>query len=332
MSWLQVANLTAKIADHTALENINFGLNAGEKLGIMGHTGSGKSTLLRAIAGLVQPNSGAVYLNGERIAGPMEKLIPGHPKIAYLSQYFELRPNYFVHEQLEYANTLPSNDAKAIYDVCQIAHLLGRKTTELSGGERQRIALARLLTMQPQLLLLDEPFSHLDHEHRQVIKQVIESAAHRFNLACILVSHEPADVLPWANRMLIIEKGRLAADGSPMQLYHHPTTPSQALLLGEALLATPVQYALLSGQQWNNTEPNRLFVIRPEHLEINTHEGRVEAVLVKASFMGSFWKLQLQATGFNQPIVAYSKNNDQIKGAKVFISANKQHFWEVKMQ
>ncbi|MCU0375907.1 MAG: ABC transporter ATP-binding protein, partial [Chitinophagaceae bacterium] len=263
MSWLQVADLTANISGRAAIANISFGLNEGEKLGIMGHTGSGKSTLLRAIAGLVQPYSGAAYLGGEKIAGPLEKLIPGHPKIAYLSQYFELRPNYFVHEQLEYANTLQPEEATEIYEVCQIAHLLSRKTTELSGGERQRIALARLLTMQPQLLLLDEPFSHLDHEHRQVIKQVIETAAQRFKLACILVSHEPADVLPWADRMLIIENGRLAADSSPMQLYHNPATPSQALLLGEALLANPQQLAQLTGQAFGYAGPHSLFLIRP---------------------------------------------------------------------
>lgn len=157
----------------------------------------------------MQPDEGSVVFEGQRVEGPLETLIPGHPRMGYLSQYFELRPNFYVHEILEYANELPEKEANQLYELCEITHLRQRKTHQLSGGEKQRIALARLLSKKPSLLLLDEPFSHLDLPHRKTIKQVIENAAKAIGFSTILVSHEPADILPWAHRILFIRSGRL---------------------------------------------------------------------------------------------------------------------------
>ena len=329
MNWLHVTNLSVKIAGRTAIQDVTLSLNKGQKLGIMGHTGSGKSTLLKAIGGLAQCSTGAVYLDGEKVPGPLEKLIPGHPKIAYLSQYFELRPNYFVHEQLEYANTLQPEEAADIYEVCQIANLLGRKTTELSGGERQRIALARLLTMQPQLLLLDEPFSHLDFEHRQVIKQVIERAVRHFGLTCVLVSHEPADVLPWAEKLAIIEDGRLVAFDNPYDIYQRPATRSQALLLGEAFFLTGSELSLIT-QTPTSAISSDTFLLRPEWLEVCEKNGTVTCTVESVSFLGHFCRINLFCNTINKHLAAFTKKNEWVAGTKVFISANKQQFWTIK--
>src|SRR5687767_9414768 len=170
MSLLKLSAITKYKDGEAVLKDISFSVQKHQKTAIAGATGSGKTTLLKIIAGLVQPDAGEVLFENLRVPGPDEKLIPGHPAIAYLSQHFELRNNYRVEEVLEYANTLPPEESKRLYEICHISHLLQRKTDQVSGGEKQRIALAKLLTTSPRLLLLDEPFSNLDMRHRNVLK------------------------------------------------------------------------------------------------------------------------------------------------------------------
>src|SRR5580692_2230502 len=156
------------LAPEGGLSGISFVQQKGQKLALAGATGSGKSTLLKMIAGLLQPDEGEIWLDGQRVRGPLETLVPGHPGVAYLSQHFELWNNYRVGEILSYANDLSDEEAGTLYEMCRIDRLLGRRTDQLSGGERQRIALARLLVKPPRLLLLDEPYSNLDRIHKEI--------------------------------------------------------------------------------------------------------------------------------------------------------------------
>ncbi|MFZ1312811.1 MAG: ATP-binding cassette domain-containing protein [Chitinophagaceae bacterium] len=158
MSMLKVSGISKAGKENILVSNISFTQQPLQNIAIVGETGSGKTTLLKMIAGLVQPTSGEIIFDNKKVTGPYDQLIPGHPGIAYLSQYFELRNNYWVHEVLEMANKLSDREANTIFSVCQVNHLLGRRTDELSGGEKQRIALARVLISSPKLLLLDEPF------------------------------------------------------------------------------------------------------------------------------------------------------------------------------
>ena len=143
MSWLVVKSVSKSFKEPLVLNDIHLQVAQGERLAIAGETGSGKSTLLKIIAGLIQPDTGTIFFQGVRVLGPEEKLLPGHDKIGYLSQHFELLNNYRVEEVLEMKTVLPAAEAHRIFVLCDIVHLLARKTTELSGGERQRVALAR---------------------------------------------------------------------------------------------------------------------------------------------------------------------------------------------
>ena len=226
-----------------ALQNISFTLGKNQRLAIAGETGSGKSTLLKMIAGLATIPAGphnVVFFEGIRVSGPLERLIPGQPGIAYLSQHFELWHNYRVAEVLEYNNDLEPADAQQLFQLCHIDHLLGRRTDQLSGGERQRIALARLLVRPPRLLLLDEPFSNLDMIHKRTLKQVIQNIAQRFDIALILVSHDPYDTLTWADKLLVLKDGRIVQQGSPREVYANPADEYVAGLLGDYTLADGV--------------------------------------------------------------------------------------------
>ncbi|MFZ9742960.1 MAG: ATP-binding cassette domain-containing protein [Chitinophagaceae bacterium] len=195
--------------EHYTLQPLSFTLNKGERLGLMGETGSGKTTLLKMIAGLIQPSEGAVFYEGKKVKGPEEVLLPGHPKIGYLSQHFELLNNYYVHEILDMYVKCTEEEAQSLYATCKVDHLLTRRTNQISGGERQRIALAKTLVSNPSLLLLDEPFSNLDGINKKLMHEAINVIFSKKNLNCIMVSHNPAEILPWAERVMILQAGRL---------------------------------------------------------------------------------------------------------------------------
>ena len=241
---LKVSGISKQVGKDFALQEISFIQQSHQKIAIAGATGSGKTTLLKIIGGRAQADSGEVFFENKRVPGLAEKLIPGHPGIAYLSQHFELRNNYRVEEELAYTNSLSDKKAAAIYKVCRIDHLLQRKTDQLSGGERQRIALARLLTAAPRLLLLDEPFSNLDPIHKNNLKAVIHDIGEKLKITCILVSHDPLDTLSWADEILVLQDGRLLQRGSPERVYRQPVSEHAAGLFGKYNLLDPVQAAV----------------------------------------------------------------------------------------
>jgi ABC-type sugar transport system ATPase subunit len=306
MPLLSVNNIAKQFADGTVLQ-AHFQLRQGDKLAIAGETGSGKTTLMKIIAGLEQPDSGEIFFDNEKVWGPNFQLIAGHKGIAYLSQYFELRNHYRVHELLDYANKMEATAAQAIFNWCRIDHLLQRKSNELSGGERQRIALARLLIGQPKLLVLDEPFSNLDRMHKLLIKEVLSEVTNQLNLTCIMVAHEPADILPWANQIMLLRNGKVVQQGTPKQLYNQPEDVYCAGLLGE--------YNLLkdkSGQQ---------FIIRPEDLSVstNTLPGSYACVVHQVLFLGDAYLLKLRLEN-GAMVKAKTLNSSFQTGDALFIS------------
>lgn len=286
MSFLQVTDLVKQGKKDFVLNGISFVLPQFHRLAIAGETGSGKSTLLKIIAGLIQPDSGSVVLDGERILGPAEKLVPGHHSIAYLSQHFELPHSLRVGQTLEYANALSTENAELIYQVCRIDHLLQRRTDELSGGERQRIAIARLLVASPRLLLLDEPYSNLDMVRKTTLKQVIVDVGQQLGISCILVSHDPDDTLPWADEIIIMKGGEVVQKGTPSDVYNSPVNEYAAGLLG--------RFSVIDGGMFlQNSQTEKLFV-RPEGFEITANEkGASSGVVMESLFMGSHYELNV---------------------------------------
>jgi iron(III) transport system ATP-binding protein len=285
MHLLDVAHVSKTIGTQAVLKDISFTLREGENLVIGGATGSGKSTLLKIIAGLMQPDAGEAQFRGKHIPGPLEKLIPGHPSIAYLSQHFELRNNYRVEELLEMANKLTDIAYASIIDICQIGHLLSRRTDQLSGGEKQRIATARLLLGDPELLLLDEPYSNLDLLHRQVMKEVIRDISRRDNVTCILVSHDPADTLNWADRMMFIRDGHWVQEGRPEDLYRRPADAYVAGLLGPYMPISAEEAHRFGLLLANPTDRGQLYA-RPEDFRLVGEGEGARAVVNDIRFAG----------------------------------------------
>ncbi|MCF1713651.1 ABC transporter ATP-binding protein [Flavihumibacter sp. RY-1] len=293
---LEVQEISVRIGDRMVLYPISLELRPGQKLAVAGETGSGKSTLLKAIAGLQNLKSGAVYLQGERVEEAWEKLIPGHRKIAYLSQHFELRNNYRVQEILNYAEKVTEQEAAEIYRLCQIDHLLNRKTDQLSGGERQRIAMARLLVGAPILFLLDEPFSNLDALHKQTMKQVMLDLGKAMQINWVLVSHDPGDWLSWADELLILREGRQLQKGNPASLFYAPEDEYTAGLLGT--------YSVLNASEWEQLSGERLEfpkIIRPAQLQLSTvNTAPLKGYVKETEFVGYGYLLTVELESGNR--------------------------------
>lgn len=312
MSLLNVSGVSKKERDEFLVRSINFIQEASEKIAIAGATGSGKTTLLKIIAGLIQPDEGAVLFEGIRIKGPLEKLLPGHPQIAYLSQNFELRNNYRVEELLQIANKLSDSDASLVYEICRIDHLLKRKSNELSGGERQRIAFAKALVTSPKLLLLDEPFSNLDAIHRGILKSVINDIDERLNTTCILVSHDPSDLLSWADQIIVLNGGKIIQRGSPEEVYKHPVNEYAAALFGKYNSVSPELIRLFP-----SLENDVRRFIRPGDFRISIENNGVQSKVQRSSFLGTYHEAEINISGHQIIVISDYELNE---GESVFIS------------
>lgn len=294
MALLKVAAISKEINGNQVLQEISFSQKKFQKLAIVGESGSGKSTLLKIIGGLVQPDSGDVLFENKHVEGPNEKLIPGHPKMAYLSQHFELRNNYRVEEILEYANTLPEQEAQTLYEICHISHLLKRKTDQVSGGEKQRIAMARLLTGAPKLFLLDEPFSNLDILHRNTLRTVIKAMGEKLGITCLMVSHDPADALSWADEIIVMKSGQIVQQGTPEKIYRQPVNDYVAGLFGKFNVLTKAQAAAFGEIPQGYGNGKKLF-IRPEafNLVVKKSKTSVAGKVTDIVFLGSGYEIEV---------------------------------------
>ena len=319
MALLSVNHISKTENGNVLVQDVSFELEPLQKIAIAGATGSGKTSLLKMIAGLLQPVSGEIKLDNQRVVGPNDQLLPGHQKIAYLSQYFELRNNYRVHELLEMNNKIDDSIAQKIYTVCQISHLLKRRTDQLSGGERQRIVLAGLLTGSPILLLLDEPFSNLDATHKAVIKSVIKDIGEQLAITCIMVSHDAADILSWADRILVMKAGVVIQDTTPKEVYYHPVNEYAAGLFGT--------YNVINESLFNDMGieyDGKQKFIRPEQFVIaSANFYSLSGTLMQKMFFGSHYILFVAVKG---QIIQVRANDDGFALGDVVYLTIKWHY------
>ncbi len=319
MTFLSVSRVTRKFDRHVAVKDVTFEQRRHQKVAVAGETGSGKSTLLKIIAGLVQPSKGQVLFEGSRVQGPEETLVPGHPGIAYLSQHFELPKFLRVGQVLEYANMLSEKEAGDLFSLCQINHLLERKTDQLSGGEKQRIAICRLLIGSPRLLLLDEPFAHLDIAHRDSLQRVINDIGNRLKITVTLVSHDPADLLSWADKIVVLRAGRVIQKGTPVTLYHLPADEYVAGLFGH--------YNVLNRSQAEQLgiKGKRKLLVRPEHLRLTLTGSRNRAGVVdQVQFIGTHSVVEVTFSGAR--LITHTDRNGLSPGDRVYVSLDKRIF------
>ncbi|WP_411029233.1 ABC transporter ATP-binding protein [Spongiimicrobium sp. 3-5] len=236
---LQIANVSFAYDEAPVLADISFEVGKGEHLSIIGESGCGKSTLLKIVYGLLHINVGEVFWNETRVMGPLYSLVPGEPYMKYLSQDFDLMPFTTVRENVsQYLSVFDLEEmerrTQELLKMIEMEAFANTKVKNLSGGQQQRVALARVLAQEPEILLLDEPFSHIDNFRKNGLRRKLFAYLKKQGITCLTATHDYNDVLPFADRVIVLKDQHIIADEPTTALYQNPKSLYIASLFGEA--------------------------------------------------------------------------------------------------
>lgn len=240
---IEVNNLVKQFGAFKALDHVSLKVETGELLALLGPSGSGKTTLLRIIAGLDWPDSGSVHFDGQDALSRGA----GERNVGFVFQHYALFRHMSVFENVAFGlrvqprATRPSEDkirsrVKELLDLVQLDWLADRYPSQLSGGQRQRIALARALAIEPRILLLDEPFGALDAKVRKELRRWLRQLHDEIHVTSIFVTHDQEEALEVANRVVVMDKGRIEQVGSPDEVYDHPASAFVHGFIGESIV------------------------------------------------------------------------------------------------
>jgi sulfate transport system ATP-binding protein len=237
---IEVSRLTKRFGSFVALDDVSFTVGQGELLALLGPSGSGKTTLLRIIAGLEHADSGSVLFDGNDAASRDAR----DRGVGFVFQHYALFRHMSVFENVAFGlrvrpraeRPAESEIRRRVNDLLalvQLDYLGGRYPSQLSGGQRQRVALARALAVEPKLLLLDEPFGALDAKVRQELRRWLRRLHAEFHLTSVFVTHDQEEALELANRVVVMNDGKIEQDGAPEEVVEHPATPFVVNFLGQ---------------------------------------------------------------------------------------------------
>ncbi len=280
------------------LSGIDFDLKPGQILGLVGPSGAGKSTLLKIIAGLLDADSGTVKLGKEQIVRPKNLLIPGHPEVQLVNQDFELDLFHTVRENIVLkANYLPKNECNELVDelldIFELNHLTQQIAKTLSGGEQQRLALARALAMEPKVILLDEPFAHVDAHLKSRISNYLMALKKIRKTIFILVTHDGQEVLSLADQIAFFSEGKIQRIDAPEAFYFAPSDTYEGLFFGDL----------------NVIKRNKKQILfRPTEfsLDLDKEGEEFEIKFIRKSFCGPYYQ-NFFKVGKKESIVLYHK-------------------------
>ncbi len=266
--------------EKTILKDINLKINTGNYIALLGESGCGKSTLLELIYGLMDLKYGEIFYYETKLRGPKFNIIPGHPFMKYLAQDFSLMPYTTAAENVgEFLSNIYKDKKQTrireLLEVVDMSDFANIKVKNLSGGQKQRVAIARVLAKEPKILLLDEPFSHIDNFRKNNLRRKLFSYLKSKNITCIVATHDSTDALSFADKVYIIKNSKIIAHGTPDDIYHKPETKYVASFFNEV-----------------NEIPNNLLdlsikgtsLFYPEQIKI------VDTSILKATVINSYFK------------------------------------------
>jgi sulfate transport system ATP-binding protein len=323
---IEVRNISKTFGAFTALKNVSLAIAEGELVALLGPSGSGKTTLLRIIAGLESANPGAetaVLFNGENLTSLSAK----ERGVGFVFQHYALFRHMSVFENIAFGLRVRPKETRPpeaeirrrvqeLLGLIQLENLAQRFPSQLSGGQRQRVALARALAIEPRVLLLDEPFGALDAKVRQGLRRWLRKLHKEITVTTVLVTHDQDEALEVADRVVVMNQGRIEQAGTPEEVFHHPANEFVMDFLGQVNLF----HARVEGQ------PKRMLV-RPFDLEIvreGSGDEAVRARVTRINAAGSAVKVEL-ATESGETILVESPH-DRIRslglnvGDDVFVS------------
>jgi len=317
MSAVKINNLSHSINNQLVLKNINIDLEKDKIACILGPSGCGKTTLLKLIAGLEKVETGNILLNNIIVSSNNYHLQTEKRKIGFLFQDYALFPHLTVRENLNFAvndNKILKHDIDDIIQIIKLPNSLQKYPHELSGGEQQRVALARSIISQPDLLLLDEPFSSLDLSLKEEIRDDTLHLLQKSNMSVIIVTHDPFEAMFISNQIYIMQKyGEIVQFGTPSELYNRPVNSYVAGFFGETnkfkgiVKNAEVRTPIGNIKTHKNLESKEVEIhVRPQGINLiqeQTPVNGIKGTVVASKLMGSFSFVHLSVLNENNEII-----------------------------
>jgi len=281
---IEIENITKKFGALAAVSDVSLTIPAGELVSLLGPSGCGKTTLLRIIAGLERPDSGKILFSGVDTTQSHVR----ERRVGFVFQHYALFRHMTVFDNIAFSLTVKPRKERSskqeirhrvfeLLKLIQMENMTGRYPSQLSGGQRQRVALARALAVEPQVLLLDEPFGALDAKVRQELRRWLRRLHDEINLTSVFVTHDQEEALEVSDRIVVMNKGKVEQAGTPDQVYEHPANPFVLNFLGNV--------NLFHGRQQSGGDAggeNAVSYVRTHDLEIDRsklNETAISAVI-----------------------------------------------------
>jgi ABC-type Fe3+/spermidine/putrescine transport system ATPase subunit len=263
----EVLEFTYQGKDKPVLSEINLEINRGEFVSIVGPSGSGKTTLLQLLAGHLSPTSGTLKFHDKGMEGPDIRLVPGYEEIRLVYQQYELRPNISAYDNIGFALSAFTSEYRKerinfLLDFFALTQVSNHKPYELSGGQQQRLAIAKAMANEPEVLLMDEPFSALDPMNSALFLTEVKRLAKETNTAVVLVTHDTRDAM-MADRIVVLMKGKIHQSDTPDRIYYHPSNSEIAAFFGPVNILEPQEMEMLGGNV------NQRSCVRAESFELD---------------------------------------------------------------
>ena len=308
---LKVDNISFGYTSKEVLKNISFIANKGDYIAVVGESGCGKSTLLEIIYGLLHIEKGAVYWNNEKLLGPKHYLIPGEDFMKYLPQDFDLMPHISVEENIgkniSFLDDNRLNRIQELLKVVDMTQFLKTKVKNLSGGQKQRVAIAKVLAKEPDVLLLDEPFSHIDNFRKNHLRRSIFKYLKAKNILCIVATHDTTDALSFADEIIVIKDTKIEVKGTPEDVYNNAKSGYVSSFFNE-INEIPRSFV----EPYKDTVQTKLYY--PNEIKL-VSKSEFSVTVLRSYFKGSYYLIEADFKGK----IIYFENMLSLKSGSYFI-------------
>ena len=301
---LQVQNISFGYTDKVIIHNINFTVTQGQNIAILGESGCGKSTLLKLIYGFYDLDEGQLSWKETEVLGPKFNLVPGMPFMKYLAQDFDLMPYITVAENVgKYLSNInieqKNNRIQELLEIVEMTEFANTKAQFLSGGQQQRIAIARVLALEPEVLLLDEPFSHIDNFRKNALRRNLFSYLKEKNITCLVATHDSTDALSFSDETIILHDGKILEKGISKEIYTNPIHKYTASLFGEVNELRLSQISSVEAE-------DEIILLYPHQLKISEN-GILKVIVRQSYFRGSHYLIK---SIFDKKIIFFEHDTD----------------------
>lgn len=310
---LELKNISFTYIDNVVIEDVSFVIKKGENIAIIGESGCGKSTLLKLIYGLYDLDKGVISYKDKIILGPKYNLIPGEDYIKYLAQDFDLMPYISVEENVgKFLSNIYRDKKKArvqeLLEMVEMTEFAKVKAKYLSGGQQQRVALARVLALEPEILLLDEPFSQIDTFRKNSLRRNLFRYLKEKQITCIIATHDSTDALSFSDETIVMKNGKILAKNAPKELFENPSDKYVASLFGE------INELKLS--QLNNEQDDKIILVYPHQLKVDEN-GVLKVIVMQSYFKGTHYLIE---SVFENTVLFFENASDLEPETKISLS------------